>query len=325
MNILIVHNSVIPPVDYGGTERVIWFLGKELAKLGHKVTYLAKKGSNCEFAQVLFINPEKSINDQIPEDIDIIHFHAPPQYPVLKPYLVTIHGNVSNFELDINSVFVSRDHATRFGSESFVYNGIDWDYYPKPELENSRTYFHFLGNAAWRVKNLKGAIDVISATNAEQLKVLGGYRLNFKMGFRLTLSRRVSFEGMVAGKKKIDFLQNSKGLVFPVRWHEPFGLAIIESLYMGCPVFGTPYGSLPELVNPTVGFLADNQKKLTEALKNVSSFSRLTCHEYAVDMFNSKKMAEGYLEKYQKVLNGQMLNTVKPRLQHAVEKFLAWK
>ena len=41
-----------------------------------------------------------------------------------------------------------------------------------------------------------------------------------------------------------------------MRWHEPFGIALIEALYFGCPVFGTPYGSLPEIVEEGVqGFL----------------------------------------------------------------------
>lgn len=39
MRILIVHNSVIPAHKYGGTERVIWYLGKELVKQGHKVRF----------------------------------------------------------------------------------------------------------------------------------------------------------------------------------------------------------------------------------------------------------------------------------------------
>ena len=35
MNILIVDcTGIIPARKYGGTERVIWYLGKELSKLG---------------------------------------------------------------------------------------------------------------------------------------------------------------------------------------------------------------------------------------------------------------------------------------------------
>jgi hypothetical protein len=42
-----------------------------------------------------------------------------------------------------------------------VHNGLDWDNYEKPDLKKERTYYHYLANAAWRVKNVKGAIDII--------------------------------------------------------------------------------------------------------------------------------------------------------------------
>lgn len=51
MNIVLVIGSVIPVTAYGGTQRVIWYLGKELVKLGHCVTFLAGRGSTCDFAR----------------------------------------------------------------------------------------------------------------------------------------------------------------------------------------------------------------------------------------------------------------------------------
>jgi glycosyltransferase involved in cell wall biosynthesis len=327
MNILIMNPGIIPAHKYGGTERVIWYLGKELAKLGHTITFLVSKGSYCNFATVQFFDSTKSLSEQIPHSIDIVHFNVQPAEPISKPYIVTIHGNVNDLRaFDANTVFVSKNHANRFGSDSFVYNGLDWNDYGKPNLLNKRRYFHFLGKAGWRVKNVKGAIDVIKSTQKEKLKVLGGYRLNFKMGFRLTLNPRITFSGMVGGDKKNKLLQESKGLLFPVRWHEPFGLALIESLYFGCPVLGTPYGSLPEIVHEEVGFLSNNGEELARETKNIERFSKQRCHDYVVDVFNSKKMAEAYVDKYWKVLNGETLNQALPKLLKVqAEKFLEWR
>ena len=326
MNILIEYSGIIPAIKYGGTERAIWYLGKELTKMGHYVTYLVLKGSSCDFAPILFYDKEKTLSEQIPSSTDIIHFLSKNAEPVEKPYIVTIQGNVNDQrEFDSNTVFVSKDHAARFGSESYVYNGMDWDDYGKPDLFNKRNYFHFLGDAAWRLKNVQGAIDVIKGTKNERLKVLGGTRLNLNMGFRFTTSTRVSFCGMVGGEEKLRLLEGSKGLIFPVKWSEPFGIALTESLYFGCPVFGTPYGSLPEIINEEVGFLSNSKNKLVEAVENVEHYSRVTCHEYARDIFNSKLMAEAYLKKYEKVLNGGQLNSVPPKLiTIQTEKFLEW-
>lgn len=312
MNILIVNPSKIPALLYGGTERVIWYLGKELAKLGHKVTFLVADGSYCDFANVLFYNNNLSLNEQIPENTDIVHFNFPVREKISKPNITTIHGNSSaGQEFDINTVFVSKNHAERHNSNSFVYNGLDWDDYAKPDFSKVRTYFHFLANAAWKVKNLKGAMSICSQAD-EKLAVLGGKRLNFKMGFRLTLNPKVKFYGMVGGEKKLNLIRGSKGLVFPVLWDEPFGLALTESMYLGCPVFGTPYGALPEIVKAGTGFLSDKSSEISEAIKNVNSFDRKSISDYAADEFNSKKMALEYLKKYEIVLSGKTLNESKP-------------
>ena len=326
MNVLIEYNGVIPALKYGGTERAIWYLGKELTKMGHHVTYLVLKGSSCDFAPIIIYDKEKTLQEQVPPLTDIIHFLSKNAESVDKPYIVTIQGNVNDQrEFDMNTVFVSRDHAARFGSTSFVYNGMDWDDYGKPDLNNKRNYFHFLGDAAWRLKNVKGAIDVITSTKNERLKVLGGDRLNFNMGFRFTMSTRVKFYGMVGGEEKNRLLQGSKGLIFPVKWSEPFGIALTESLYFGCPVFGTPYGSLPEIINKEVGFLSNSKDRLAEEIQNADRYSRVTCHEYARDIFNSKLMAEAYLKTYEKVLNGEQLNSMPPKLiKIQTEKFLEW-
>ncbi|MEP2667977.1 MAG: glycosyltransferase [Cyclobacteriaceae bacterium] len=326
MNILIALPSIIPAHKYGGIERVVWCLGKELVKLGHKVTYLVNEGSYCDFASVIYLDKSKSVADQIPKSVDLVHFNYLNGEKIDIPSITTMHGNLSDDRVfDQNTVFVSRNHATRFGSTSFVYNGLDWNEYGKVDLKRNRNYFHFLGKAAWRVKNVVGAIDVIKKTKAERLKVLGGSRLNIKMGFRLTLSSRISFYGLVGGDVKHALLRYSKGLIFPVRWNEPFGLAITESLYFGCPVFGTPYGSLPELVPNELGHLSSNSNDLAEAVSNVDSYPRERCHEYARDVHNSRVMAEAYLVKYEKVLNGEKLNPTPPKLVTLQkEKFLPW-
>ena len=94
---------------------------------------------------------------------------------------------------------------------------------------------------------------------AGKLNVLGGHRFNFSMGFRFTIDPNIRFHGMVDDTYKYRLMKNLK------RCHankvaRAFGLALIESLYCGCPVLGTPYGSLPELIPPNVGFLSHKLK-----------------------------------------------------------------
>jgi glycosyltransferase involved in cell wall biosynthesis len=326
LHILIVYNGKIPTPKYGGTSRIVWYLGKELIKMGHRITFLVAQGSNCDFAKIIPMNPEEPLASQIPEDVDLVHSHIPVRESLPKPYMITQHGNLSDErEFDINTTYISRDHAKRFGSEVFVYNGLGLEEYGKPNLDRKRNYLHFLGKAAWRVKNLKGCIQIARASGYP-LRVLGGTRVNLKMGMRITLDPRIRFEGMVGGETKNRLINASKALLFPVRWNEPFGLAVIESLYFGCPVFGTPYGALPELVTPEFGFLSNKKSELADALKHVEEYDRKKCHEYVCDNFASIHMARNFLPLYEKVLNGESLNPKAPKLVNPnPPKFLPWE
>jgi glycosyltransferase involved in cell wall biosynthesis len=323
LHILIVFGGKIPARRYGGTNRVVWHLGKELVKMGHRITYLVAAGSSCDFARVMTFDPDRPFKEQIPGDVDLVHFFALIKEPLQKPYMVTIQGNSSpGKEFDINTSFVSKNHAARHGSDVFVYNGLGPEEYGSPRFDLERNYLHFLGKAAWRVKNLKGCIGIAGDAGIP-LRVLGGTRVNLKMGFRITFDPRVRFEGMVGGEKKNLLINGSKALLFPVRWHEPFGVALIESLYFGCPVFGTPYGSLPELITPEFGFLSANRSELVRALADVDSYDRKKCHEYVCDQFTSLHMTRGYLKLYEKILNGRPLNPRPPRSVETNEpKFL---
>lgn len=324
-HILIVYNGIIPTPKYGGTSRDIWYLGKELIKMGHRITFLVGRGSSCDFARVIFFNAGQSLASQIPDDVDLVHSHIPLWEPLPKPYMITLHGNSSDpREFDINTTFISRDHAARFGSEVYVYNGLGLEEYGKPDLDQKRSYLHFLGKAAWKVKNLKACMNIARASGYP-LKVLGGHRINMKMGIRITLDPRIHFQGMVGGETKNRLINGSRALLFPVRWNEPMGLAVVESLYFGCPVFGTPYGALPELVGPEFGFLSNKESDLVEALEHVDEYDRRKCHEYVCDNFASIHMAKNFLPLYEKVLNGEALNPRPPRLVDPhIPKFLPW-
>lgn len=176
MKILIVHRGLSVPVhSYGGTERVIWDLAKGLVALGHQVTFLVPEGSVCDFADVITIDPNQPILSQIPrKTFDLVHLQFRIDEEPDFSYLVTEHGNTKTpLPMNLNTVFISNNHATRYGSKAFVYNGLDWSAYGAVDWITQRRHFHFLGKGSWPVKNLKGAIQVARHSGVE-LAVLGG-------------------------------------------------------------------------------------------------------------------------------------------------------
>lgn len=329
MRILIVHHGVIPSVAYGGTERVIWGLGRALIELGHHVRYLVHPDSRCPFAEVIPLNTKIPLVKQLPSDVDIVHLQFIPKHPIdtTIPVVSTQHGNSGVGQaLPRNTVFLSANHAARHGATCHVLNGLEWEDYGQiaPEQLKNRFdggYFHFLGKAAWRVKNVQGAIDVALAAG-QRLVVMGGNRINFKRGFRITLSPKVRFMGMIGGEAKLNALRHSRGLIFPVRWHEPFGLAVIESLYFGAPVFATPHGALPELVAPECGVLSTNGDELVDAIKH-RQFDPVLCHQIAKSCFSAQRMANDYVVVYERVVSGELLNSNMP-VMHESAQSLSW-
>ena len=230
MHITIVYEGVLPALKYGGIQRVLWYLGKELISRGHGVTYLVGEGSYCDFAPVLFIDRNRPLNEQIPETTDIAHvsyFNRREADDLQIPHLVHMQVNFyDGRDYPINTVFVSKNHAERHGSDTYVYNGMQWDDYGPVDLTNNRDYFHFLGKASWSIKNLKGAIKVTHKVKGAKLDVLGGKRFNINQGIRLTFSPRIRFHGMVGGDHKSKLINGSKGMIFPVIWNEPFSITV---------------------------------------------------------------------------------------------------
>lgn len=309
---LLVCPERLPPTRYGGIERVAWWLGRALHDLGHEVRFLARGVAANAFASAIPWRDGVPVERQVDDWPDVVHFHFPFRGELAKPHLCTIHGNAAAGEtLPLDSVFVSRSHAAHHGATHFVHNGLDPAEYDAPLAEAKDDYAHFLGKAAWRVKNVRGAIRIARRAGLP-LRVLGGHRLNFRMGFRFTPWPGVRFHGMVDQAAKLRWIPRSRGLLFPVTWHEPFGLAVIESLWLGAPVIATPYGALPELVPAEVGVLSTSEGALAAALREAGAFAPRRCREWIADRFDARTMARGYLRLYEEVAAGRRLHARAP-------------
>lgn len=310
----------VPPLKYGGTERVLWALYQGQKSLGHEVKFLTKSSSNHKDA--LLFDPNRPLESQIEGWADIIHFHFLYRGQLKTPFVCTTHNQqVTPASFPKNTIFLGRLHAERSGGHAYVYNGLYWADYGEPNLDNHKLsdYIHFLANAKYKDKNLKDSVD-ISRQAHKKLHVIGSkryclkwqkddkYRPYFYLGNDLT------FYGMIGGEQKNQVIRNSQALIFPVLNYEAFGLAMIESLYLGCPVVGSHCGSLPELIIPEVGVSTQSKSHMVEMLKNIGQFSRKRCHEYAQEMFNHIIMSKNYLIHYEKVLNGQDLHETEPKV-----------
>lgn len=307
MKILFQHPHPLPVAEYGGIERILWWHMKRLVVEGHQVVLIGHPDTNVTGSGIELIPYETddlNWSPKIPDNTDLIHLFYNFDPMVGIPVVNTIQGNGSTGEkFHDNTIFVSKKHAENHQSESFIYNGIDFTEYPFQPVTKNWNNFLFLAKASWSVKNLKSCVKACRK-NHKNLHIAGG-----KYWWP---SRYIKSYGMVGGNKKLEIINSCDALLFPVRWHEPFGIAIIEAMACGLPVIGSPYGSLPELISQESGKIVRNQLELEHFLANKQAFNAEEIRSYAENKFNIITHTEEYLKIYARVSAGEKLNKNAP-------------
>jgi len=121
--------------------------------------------------------------------------------------------------------------------------------------------------------------------------------------FRELFERRgVRYLGEVHGVAHARLLAGARALLFPVEWNEAFGLVVAEALMSGTPVIGSRNGACPELITPDVGFVCSTVEEFVQAIQRADEISPAACRAKAMRDFHYRKMAEGYVRQYQRVL-----------------------
>jgi glycosyltransferase involved in cell wall biosynthesis len=312
MHITLVCDGVLPAASYGGVERVVVWLAQEFLRDGHDVAVVAMPGSFVPGAEMIHITSASDAFSRVPKHTDVVHAHIVPQQSNFEhPTVVTIHGNVQAPQ-NCNLVYLSRDHAQRHGRETYVYNGVPADECYFSDKKSSRLLFFSRINRPG--KNVIKAMD-LALQHDFKLDIAGGRRIDLLMrsqvrregAFRKAAAANFRFHGLVGGWEKAHLFANARALLFPIRWSEPFGLVVIEALLAGTPVVTTPFGAMPELVQEDIGFICDDDQAFADAFQSVGEISAARCREYAADTFSMRSCATGYLDLFERVMQGEKL------------------
>ena len=107
----------------------------------------------------------------------------------------------------------------------------------------------------------------------------------------------------MGGGRKAELLAGARAVLFPIQWEEPFGLVMIEAMLSGVPVIALGRGSVPEVVDEGLtGAICEDLEEMVWAAKAARHFDRARVRRHAVRRFSAARMAAGYLEVYEKVL-----------------------
>jgi glycosyltransferase involved in cell wall biosynthesis len=327
----------VPPRKYGGTERVIHALTEELVRRGHEVTLFAT-GDSQTSAKLESVFPrslrEANVPDvygfntwtaltiglcyELQDEFDIIHDHlAPVSNPTANiastPVVMTMHGAINRanrriFQTLRNPSIVSISESQLYSAPSInhagtVYNGLPMEHYPFGEEPGD--YLLFVG----RISMEKGLHIAIEAAEQSDLPLVIAAKLEkvdqpyFREYIEPRLSSRIQWIGEVDEERRNELMSKALCYLHPVTWREPFGLVLIEAMACGAPVIAFNRGSIPEVVKHGItGYVVEDIDAMVDAIDTIKTISRAACREHALTNFNDKRMTDGYLAVYEKIL-----------------------
>ncbi len=325
--------EAVPPKLYGGTERIVAYLTDELVELGHDVTLFASGDSRTKaklepvWPHALrldadmkdYLAPHIILLEMLArraEEFDIIHLHIDYLgYPMLQrmdvSFVTTLHGRLDLPELkrlyevfpDVPVVSISDSQREPMPIANYVdtiYHGLPHDLLTAGSGQGG--YLAFIG----RISPEKAPDAAIRIAAAAGMKLKIAAKVDkvdtayFDDRIKPLLSQsHVEFIGEINDAQKSDFLGNAAGLLFPIAWREPFGMAMIEAMACGTPVIAMRNGSVPEVVDDGVtGFIVENEAEAAGAVRGLPLLNRDRIRQTFETRFSARRMAADYLSVY---------------------------
>ncbi|TLF64802.1 glycosyltransferase family 4 protein [Nocardia asteroides NBRC 15531] len=332
----------VPPKAYGGVEAVVADLVDALCERGHHVTLFGagEPGTKAEFVPLWDrIVPER-LGDPFPEvvhalrvrraierlaetdGIDLVHDHtfagplnAPAYANLGLPTVVTVHGPVQDDcyryyrELgeECSLVAISdrqRELAPELPWAGRVHNALRPDLWPFQT--EKQDYALFLG----RFTMDKGPHLALDAAHEAGIPlILAGKcseppeKAYFEEYVRPRLTESDHVFGLADAAAKRKLLSGARCLLFPIRWEEPFGMVMIESMVCGTPVVALRGGAVAEvLVDGVTGRICEEPDELPAAIAEVASFDPAACRAHVEANFGADTLGGGYEQVYRQLL-----------------------
>lgn len=323
----------VPPTGYGGTENVVAGLVNELVARGHHVVLIGSgrhRSAATEFLPVFDVPPSALLGEPLPEvvhaaeaarlladlDVDVVHDNSLAG-PLLararrQPTVVTMHGPSDDpwqaryyaaLGDGIRLVAISgsqRRLAPHLPWCATVHNGLDVGAFPFQPHKGD--YLVWLG----RFCAAKGPELAIDAARRVGLRLVLAGKANEPCERRYLetevlprMGPGVEYVGEADAGTKRELLAGARALLLPLRWHEPFGMVMVEAMACGTPVVALRRGSVPEVVaHGRTGVVVDDPEDLPAAVRAAEEIDPAQCRRWAQERFDLPVMAAAYERVY---------------------------
>jgi glycosyltransferase involved in cell wall biosynthesis len=326
----------VPPKVYGGTELFIAQLAEGLKSRGLDVVVYANGESTVGVpVRFLYEKPQWPIQGEIYDNLkdinhttwavaeaarecDLVHLNNTPGLPSSRyvdlPFVHTIHhpcdpglSEFYRFFPWVEYVTISDFQRRRETMPKIrtIHHGIDLSLYQL--RERKQDYLSFIG----RIAPVKGTHLAIAAAKKAgiPLKIAGEVQPLFRDYFDAEVKSHldgkwIEYVGEADLEAKNELLGNSRAMLFPIQWEEPFGLVMIEAMACGTPVLALPGGSVREIVRDEVsGYICDSVEELSQRARDLGPATPVSCREYVENFFSLDRMVADYADLYQEAVD----------------------
>lgn len=304
----------VPPVNYGGIERVVYDLVEEQVRRGHEVYLFAPKGSKTSAKLIPYRHETtwsqneiiKDVTADLPAGIDIVHDHTHSsvigqiQLPV--PVVCTEHFS-GNCPVKY-PVYASRTVLERYGNNKglFVHHGINLKEFEYSEAKEN--YLLYIG----KLDESKGPqFAVETAKRTGKMLLLAGpihdqSYFDKHIAPRIISDPNIMYIGEIGGRKKQHYIKHAECVLFPTLCKESFGLVAVEAMACGTPVLAFPNGAVPEVLARFPQLICNNTADMAQKVKRCDYPSSKALRECVQNNFTIEIMTDRYLEIYKKIL-----------------------
>jgi glycosyltransferase involved in cell wall biosynthesis len=326
----------VPPKTYGGTERIVYYLCRDLKRRGHQVELFASGDSkiDCTLQAVLpiasqddprstfYLEKEYEARNTYnlyrqAERFDVIHSHWTTIAPYFSdltttPTLITyayiekdIHEYYKTHFPQCLPVCVSRAQARMLGDESIpiVHNAVDL---ADIAFNDRPDDFLIIVGRITPEKGIAEAIRIAETARAKLL-IIGHVTTHIPWSEEYFLTAvkphidgdNIRYIDRLPYPEVVQLMGKAKGFLFPLQWDEPFGMVVIEAMAAGTPVLAYGRGSMPELIKDgETGYLVESEAEMIDAMQRIERLDRARCRDWVRERFSVEQMVEGYERLY---------------------------
>ena len=322
----------VPPVTYGGIERIVADLAAGLRANGHTVGLVAHSDSTAP-VDAFFPWPGRASQNALDtarncrtlmravKDFrpDVLHSFSRLMYmfPLLPRRLPKIMSYQRNPSLRTTrwarriagrslrftgcSEYICRIGRAAGGEWTAIPNFVDvrkYDFRPSVPADAPLVFLS-------RVEEIKGAHVAIEVAKraGKRLVIAGNHATDDGPNGRYWREQilphlgkdGIEYVGPVNDAQKNQLLGGAVAMLVPIQWNEPFGIVFAESLACGTPVISCPRGALSEIVRDGVeGFLAETLEGLVSAVGRIGTVTRDQCRTRIEACFSAARVVQSY-------------------------------